>query len=506
MAAQGISRRSLIGAGALGALTLAGVRTASALGQGESRRLKKAKNIVQLVSDGMSMGVPSMAHQLMNLRDGSSAYWTWLAQQPYAVNALQDTRSLNSLVPDSAAASSAWGCGRRVWNGQLNAYPDGTLLRTLADLLKNEAKMKFGLVTTATMTHATPAGMSVAHMSRDDQEGIAVKYLQAEIDLLMGGGDMMFSGELRSDDRDLYADFARAGYTIARDRASALAAPSGRKLLGIFTRSHLPYTVDHEQSPELKASVPTLTEMAMKAIEVLDGSPEGFFLQVEGARVDHGAHANDIAATLLDHVAFDEATRAVVEWALEDGETLVVVTSDHGNANPGLVGGGDEFAGSTGGLRSLLGMKASYEAMRATLNREVTAQTLRETIRERLGVSLTADEAVHAATALRGENPVRVSEHEGFGSAVLSQVLSNHTKICWASGSHTSDYCLVTAIGPGAEDFAGVTDNHSWFDRFLAQRDIRWSNPTMSFEEARRKRSARAMREVDACYRSHWNV
>ncbi|MES1227179.1 MAG: alkaline phosphatase, partial [Armatimonadota bacterium] len=148
-----ISRRTLIGTGAA-ALTSTALGVPKNLPASVKR---KPKNIIFCVADGMAQQTLSMADIFQDQMMGHRSYWHWLANQDYVTNGLQMTRSLGSVVTDSAAASSAWGSGRHIWNGQLNTYPDGTKLRTLQSILK-EHGMKTGLVTTTTITHATPAG------------------------------------------------------------------------------------------------------------------------------------------------------------------------------------------------------------------------------------------------------------------------------------------------------------------------------------------------------------
>ncbi len=471
-----VSRRSVLGLGALGVSSL--LTPASALASSAMPKGKKAKNIIFCVSDGMSMGVPTMADHLSQILEGKNSYWAWLMKQDYAVLGLQDTRSLNSLVTDSSAAASAWGCGRHIWNGQVNMFPDDTKLRTLTQLMA-ENKVRCGLVTTATITHATPAGFCVNAPARDDQDFIASEYLSSGVDVLMGGGQRYFDPEQRKDKRDLFADFAKAGYTVAKTRDDLMAA-KGKKVLGLFSKSHMPYWVDHKNDGALMKLTPTLAEMAKAAIENLKDSPNGFLLQIEGAKVDHAAHSNDLAGLIYDQIAFEEAVKVAIEFALADGETLVVITSDHGNGNPGLNGYGAEYIQSTAGLKSVAQMTASYEKMNSIVGKDVTKWA--DVIQSKLGITLTPAEA---EVLMAEKSPYASSIFYGNKTATLGVVLGNHTKITWTSTNHTSDHVLVTAVGPGAEQFSGLTQNISYFDWILAHKGLKHSNPTMTFEKAK---------------------
>lgn len=489
-----ISRRSILGAGALGALGL----TLPASAGGKQSQAKRAKNVIFCVSDGMSLGVVSMVDQLSRIANGKASYWAWLMDQDFVVNGLQETRSLSSVVTDSAAAAAAWGSGRRIWNGALNEFPDGTKLRTLTQLV-HEAKVKTGLVTTATITHATPSGFCVNAPTRDDQAFIATQYLASDVDVLMGGGSQYFDAAKRPDKRDVFADFAKKGYHVARTREEMAAINSGRTL-GLFTNSHLPYWVDHKNSPELLRTVPTLAEMSRKAIDLLKGGSTGFLLQIEGAKIDHAAHGTDLAGLLYDQIAFEEAVRVAVEFALADGETLVVVTTDHGNASPTLNGAGAGYGDSEAGLERALHMTCTYDPLFTAMGEKPTATSIRDAIKAMLGIEIKVSEA----EILAGTSPFASSIFHGSRNATLAMILGNYTKVTWTSGNHTSDHVLVTAIGPGMEAYHGLTRNTDVFGEILAHYDIRHENPSMSFTEAKRIRDAKQLKDDDGGL-VHWH-
>ncbi|MCC7434981.1 MAG: alkaline phosphatase [Methanoregulaceae archaeon] len=489
-----ISRRSVLGAGALGALGLALPNLSLGQSDGEKRR---AKNVIFCVSDGMSLGTLSMVDQLSRLLHGRPSYWAELLNQEYVVNGFQETRSLNSVVTDSAAAASTWGSGRRIWSGALNEFPDGTKLRTLTQLL-GEAKVRTGLVTTATITHATPAGFCVNAPTRDNQPFIATQYLASGVDVLMGGGTQYFDASKRTDKRDLFSDFAKAGYAVAKSREEMLAI-EGSKALGIYSNSHLPYWVDHMNSPELMRSTPTLAEMSRKAIDMLKGSDQGFLLQIEGAKIDHAAHGNDLAGLIYDQIAFEAAVKVAIDFAIEDGETLVVITTDHGNASPTLNGAGAGYGDSEAGLARVAKMKSSYDRLFTELGTEPKAAKIRESIEAHLGIAIKPEEA----ELLAGKSPFASSIFYGGRNATLSVILGNYTKVTWTSGNHTSDHVLCTAFGPGKEAFHGLTPNVASFANILAHYDIRHENPKMTYEEAKKIRDAKNVKDGDGGLAAH---
>ena len=474
-------RRTLFGAGALS--LLAGTMESRGSAQRRHSAAPGPKNIIFCVADGMAISTATMADYYQQMILGRPSYWMTLVNAEFAASGVQDTRSLSSLVTDSAAASSAWGSGRHIWNGQINTYPDGTELRTLTSLMR-EAGMRTGLVTTTTITHATPSGFSISCIDRDLEGLIAEKQLASGVDVLMGGGNKFFAPHLRPDKRDLYADFARAGYTIAKTKQELLALKGARKVLGIFSDSHMPFTVDHVHSPELLASKPVLADMVRGALSALNPSPRGFLLQIEGGKVDHGGHSNDMAALLYDQLAFEEAVKVAVDFALEDKETLVIITTDHATGGPALNGAGPEYFDSTEGLKRLTGMRASYEVIFKAFGTEPTQARVREVILDTLSITLTAEEADAVVAAIKGTSPFGVSSFYKGPQATLAIVLGNYSKVTWTSQNHTSDHVLITAIGPGKECVSGLISNVSLFDKMLAGKGLKWSNPRMSFEDA----------------------
>jgi len=268
----------------------------------------RPRHIIQLVSDGTSSGTWTLADHFSTLTRGRGLRFFELLGQPGVSATSVNMRSLNSLVTDSAAASSSWGCGSRVVNGALNCLPDGRPLRTLYSLFA-EIGWKRGLVTTTEITHATPAGFATNATARGSANDIAVQYLERKVEVLLGGGSTFFDPAKRKDKRDLRAEFRAAGYTVMERAGELDQAPLDRPWLGTFYPSHLPYTLDWRSDRKLRERVPSLAAMTRRALTKLERA-DHFILQVEGGRVDHAAHANDITAAVHDLIAFDEASRS----------------------------------------------------------------------------------------------------------------------------------------------------------------------------------------------------
>jgi alkaline phosphatase len=296
---------------------------------------KKAKNIIFLVSDGMSSGTLNIADILIRHKEGKPSTWINLYEKNMVRRALMDTSSASSLVTDSAAAGSAWGGGMRVKNGALNIGPNGEKPVPILQKFKSAGK-SVGCVTTVQITHATPASFCVNNGSRNAMPVIAEDYLSLRFDVMMGGGAEFFSPEKRADNRDLFDAFKQTGFEVARNRTEMMNAKGEKPLLAVFSEDGLPYAVDRINDKELSENIPSLAEMTKKAIDIMSKNPNGFVMQVEGGKVDWAAHGNDAPALLYDQLDFDAAVGVAVDFAMKDKETLVVITTDHGNSNPGL--------------------------------------------------------------------------------------------------------------------------------------------------------------------------
>lgn len=446
------SRRDWLKATSLGtaaALFGAGRATAEAPSTPDNRRVK---GIVLLVSDGMSPGVFTLAEAFSkNTRTVGTTWWK-LWNESNAARGLMDTASADSLVTDSAAAASAWGGGKRVNNGAINIDPEGNRIEPISTALK-AAGAKLGLVTTTRMTHATPAGFAAAVPTRDQEPEIATQYID-QVDILLGGGSKFF------DQGHLFPKYAKAGYSVVRDRDTLLACRE-KKMLGIFGDDHLPYTVDHINDAKLMAEVPTLAEMATAALDRFLEGDAPFLLMVEGGRVDHAAHLNCIAGVLHDQLAFDDAVAATLAKTAGRDDILVIVTSDHGNANPGLNGIGMRYHKSNDHFANVSKMKISFERLFWNWNaiKDAGKSELGAFIGKNLHFSPTATELEAIHESLRTRKAEDWNHQHRNWEGLLGQVVGNHTGIGWAGVSHTGDPTLVSAIGPEAGRFGGLVVN-----------------------------------------------
>jgi len=374
-----------------------------------------------------------------------------------------DMASLDSVVTDSAAASSSWGCGYRINNGGVNWGPNDEEYTPVLKYFTDAGKGT-GLVTTTTITHATPAGFGANVPSRFEQETIAEQYLERGYDVLLGGGNMFYDKDMRSDGRDLYNSYKEAGYHVVRKKQALFdLEQNNKRLLGIFYDGHVPYTLDHINTREYQEDIPTLAEMTKIALNRLSRSRNGFIMQVEGGRVDHAAHRNDVGGLIFDQIAFDDAVGVAMEFAEESPDTLVIVTTDHGNANPGLNGQGLGYQDSNTNFDRIQNFKHTNNWVLTELNEESTTNQIRERIEEATGIQITGKEAVALQDSYRGMYEA-VYSMMNRPNAVLGQILANYTSVNWIGTAHTADYVELAAFGPGSEAIKPFTRNTELFD------------------------------------------
>ncbi|AZA83699.1 alkaline phosphatase [Chryseobacterium lactis] len=455
-----MDRRKFLKGSALlsGVLTLSPFELFSSKNKVTPNPLGKAKNIIFMVSDGMSLGTLSMADLYSKNILGKGSNWINLYQERKVSRALMDTASASSIVTDSAAASSAFGGGIRVKNGVLNMGANGEKYLPIWQKFKKAGK-KAGCVTTVTITHATPAGFCVNSAQRNAEPQIAEMYADLELDVVMGGGDEFFNPEKREDKKDLYAVYRKKNYQILKDRHALNTIQQGVKTLGIFSTGALPYSIDRSNLSEFKET-PTLAEMARAAINQMKDHQNGFVLQIEGGKVDWSAHANDVAALIHDQLAFDEAVKVATDFAEKDGNTLVIITTDHGNANPGTIYGND----ATRNFNSISDYRYTNEYLLNKIHKDYSVKDITDWVYEGNKIALQNDEAKQLLSFYNGlEKEEGLYNYKKLPFKLYSEIQKKHNAVGWISMDHSGDYVEVAAYGPGSEllqPFIKNTDLH----------------------------------------------
>lgn len=444
-----VTRRSFLAAGAASAAAISLPSTA----QARTTRQPKARNLIFLVADGMSTGTLTLADLMTRELHNRRSHWYTLFTRPETRRCVVETAAADSMVTDSAAASSAWGIGERVNNGTIGFTPDHRTPEPILHLTRRAGKAT-GLVSTATLSDATPAGWACnMPTGRGDEPNIARQMIERKYDVLLGGGRRYFTDET----------IALAGSStkvFTRNELLAVPATESNHLIGMFSETQMSYEIDRTDSE------PHLAEMARVAIDRLARHPDGFVLQIEGGRVDHAAHANDAGTIVREQMAFDEALGVALAFAEGRDDTLIIATTDHANANPGLT----EYTrtGRAGFLR-LSRWKHSFEWMNRQLETNSTPEDLRRVIAEATTIELDDNEL---ATILKWRAGESIIPFRGLdkASGPLGSILANHNSVAFISGNHAADHVELTAFGPGSDHFPQLmhlTDAHQAMIRAL---------------------------------------
>ena len=230
---------------------------------------------------------------------------------------LMTTNSSNNEVTDSGAGGTAIATGYKTRNGMIGMKPDSTAVPSMLDLLAAQG-MATGLVVSCAVTHATPASFVAKDVSRNNYEAIAADYLDSPVNVIVGGGIKHF--DKRKDGKKLTQLMIEKGYTYYNE-IPATVNPALKNVL-ILTDSVHPKKMQEGRGNLLPDGV-------AYALQILEKSPEGFFLMVEGSQIDWAGHANDSAYLLAEMRDFDRAVGEALKFAASSPETLVIVTADH---------------------------------------------------------------------------------------------------------------------------------------------------------------------------------
>lgn len=328
----------------------------------------RAKNVILFVGDGMGLSTVTAARILEGQQRGEAGEDNQLAFETFPFVALSKTYNTDAQVSDSASTMTAMVSGIKTKTGVLGV--DESVRRgdhTSVDqsrvlTILEEAEMRglaTGIVSTATVTHATPAGCYAhvpfrfweddSRMSVDAREDAfpdiarqLVEFPHGDgLEVALGGGRTHFKPEGEADPEDPRRPGSRVDgqdlteawlerhpnseYVWSLDQMNAVDLEQTQHLLGLFEPGNMKWEVDRARDA---AGEPSLAEMTKVALEVLDNNPNGFFLMVEAGRIDHGHHAGNAYRALTDTIALSDAVRVALEHTKAE-DTLIVVTADH---------------------------------------------------------------------------------------------------------------------------------------------------------------------------------
>ena len=411
-----------------------------------------AKSAILLIGDGMGLAqtyaAQIFAEEVLNRSTVMPSIQTV---------AVTRTHSADSMVTDSAAAGTAIHSGWKVHNGAINVRPDGEWTYTLGQAAQ-EAGKSVGVISTARITHATPASVYGHASDRDAENLFAAQMVEFAPEVALGGGARHFlpaaEGGTRDDGRNLIVEMVDMGYAnVANtDELLAVATENTDKLLGLFTKSHLSYEIDRVNGG---LDEPSVAEMTAVALDILDNNPEGFFVMIESGRIDHANHDHDIAGSIWETLAFDQALQVALDYQAAHPDVLVVTTADHETAGLAL-GHGNEYATA---ISQLSDVTCSQSSLSDLISHDPDNAVA---LAEGCGLVLT-DEYV----AMLAEHPAGAQEIEGvdlgyaytWAHYVLALAEADLAGIEFGPWGHSGVPVITYAVGPGADAFTGTIDN-----------------------------------------------
>lgn len=277
-----------------------------------NKEVAAPKNVILLIGDGTGLSQISSAFYF---KETSPNY------ARFKHIGLINTSSSRQDITDSAAAATAFACGVKTYNGAIGVADDSTNVKNLVEIISSK-NIKSGLISTSSITHATPACFYAHNISRGSEEEIALDLAQSDVDFFAGGGTGFFNN--RIDGKDLLNVLKEKGFSIDTTALSDFSTiQSYSKAAYLLAENHMP--------PASKGRGDFLTKVTELAIQFLskDKNNSNFFMMVEGSQVDWGGHANDGAYLVSELIDFDDAIGKALDYAEQDGNTLVIVTADH---------------------------------------------------------------------------------------------------------------------------------------------------------------------------------
>ncbi len=293
---------------------------------------QEVKNIIFIVPDGMGLADVTATRIYKYGLGKERLSFEMLERIGY-----QSTYSRDSVVTDSAAAASAWACGRKFNNVEISFHGEtGESPQTILELAKAKGRST-GLVASSTITHATPAAFGAHVKNRNCENEIARQYIhKTGVDVILGGGKLRFNSPARDScgvGGDFISEAQAKGYTVVYSRDELLKLGDSKKLLGLFSEGPLAPGPKRAGDDAIKTREPTLAEMTGAALKILEKNANGFFLLVEASQVDWANHANDLGYQIAEILALDEAVGVVLAWVKAKVEresgTLIIVVPDH---------------------------------------------------------------------------------------------------------------------------------------------------------------------------------
>ncbi len=424
---------------------------------------KFVKNIILMIPDGTSTSVLSISRWYQNGQH--------LAVDPY-ICGLVKTHSSDAPIGDSAPTGSAYATGHLSKTKFISTYPDFSV-HTITEMEKFDAfqplmtileasrvqEKATGLVATCYFPHATPAAFAAHHPTRSAYEILSKQMVYNNIDVVFAGGSTFLKN--RADKIDL-SKVLIANKGFYTENLSEVRAFNGSKIWALFSEYALANDIDRDINKE-----PSIAEMTEKAIAVLSQNKNGFFLMVEGSKVDWSAHDNDPIGVITEYLAFDRAVQKAIDFAKKDGQTAVIVLPDHGNGGISL---GNSKANK--GYDKLNEMELFENLRKAKKTAEhfgfiykvcPTESQIKAYFSENFGISDLKEKEIKIIIDFykedKLENQIEKKKNPEEINKIVANIINNRNYIGWTTSGHTGEDVFLAVYHPNHYRPMGLVQN-----------------------------------------------
>lgn len=450
-------------------------------------KAQQAKYVFYFIGDGMGLNQVNTTEMYLGEQQGRIGTEP-LCFASFPVAGMATTFSASNSITDSAAGGTALATGVKTYNGAIGVDANKERVMSVAERAKRAGK-KVGVTTSVSVDHATPAAFYGHQPDRSMYYEIALQLPEAGFDFYAGSGFLKPARTFdKKDAPSIYPIIEQAGYTIARgiDEYQAKAGDADKMVLiqkDGTDASSLPYAIDRNEGDL------TLAQITESAIDFLSrDNKKGFFLMVEGGKIDWACHSNDPATMVKEVIDMDNAIRVAYEfYKKHPKETLIVITADHETGGLGLGNSNytlnlksldcqkqsvDLLSRALTDLRKAKGNKATWEDVKALLTErmgfwgELTPTWEQEKmLRDEFESSFVRNKVVFEESLYSKTEPL---------AAVAKKVLSQMSKLGWTTGSHSAEYVPVFAVGAGSKLFMGKMDNTDIPKRIAKAAGYKW--------------------------------
>jgi len=425
-----------------------------------AKEVKPVKNVIVMIPDGTSIGVYSASRWFKYYSNMGDR----LNIDPY-LSGTVTTFSSHAPIGDSAPTGSAYATGIPQQTGNVSIYPevsnqdifpvDGSRTwqpaATILEGIKIQKQKAVGMVVTCEFPHATPADFSSHHYNRNNYKALASQIAYQNLDVMFGGGNSILTDDIRQ-------YFNQNGTTLfSNDREGLLNFEGDGKVWALFGEKSMSYEIDRDPT-----KYPSLAEMTEKALQILSKKENGFFLMVEGSHVDWAAHANDAATMIHEFLAFDEAVGRVMDFAEKDGNTAVIILSDHGNS--GFSIGSYNCSGSSElSLEQLFGTVSKFKKSTSELE-SILSNAKPEEIKSLFKKYTDVDISDEELQWLLSSKNYKERDYTQVGTSnnlahYIAKILNSRTCFGFTTGSHTGEEVLLASYHPEGDILKGNVTN-----------------------------------------------